>query len=100
MMPLRPGNFNDIVALRKFPDLYRDDYSLISMRRVLILASANIGMSVNVQHCRQMKYNPNIGKAEKAGYIIRKREGGRVHKRTVFYITPKGTAALMKPELK
>jgi len=47
-----------------------------------------------------MKYNPNIGKAEKAGYIIRKREGGRVHKRTVFYITPKGTAALMKPELK
>lgn len=77
------------------------DYSNISLRRVLELAAQEIGLTVNVKHCRQMKYNPKIKEAEEQGLIQRKRirvykygrdKAGK--KRTCFYITDKGRKVL------
>lgn len=78
------------------------DYENISLDRVLELAARDIGLSVNLQHCRQLKHNPNIELAAKEGLILRKRvrvygwgnKAGK--KRTQYHITQKGLAKLQK----
>jgi hypothetical protein len=98
----RLETFNELVLRLKYPNWGKDDYANLPIHRILELASEQYGLTVNLQHCRQMKFNKNIVKAERAGYIKRKRErvyGGvagtkQGKKRTCFHITEKGRLAL------
>lgn len=98
----RLETFNELVLRLKYPNWGKDDYANLPVQRILELAAEPYGLTVNLQHCRQLKFNKNIRNSERAGYIKRKRArvyGGLAgtkqgKKRTCFYLTDVGKAAL------